>query len=54
MKADTARFCCAFAFVAALATAPLLWFCGCREFAAYIALAILLILAAFIGIREQA
>ena len=53
MKADTARTCCAFAFVASILTMILLGASGCREFAAYTACVILAIMAAFVGSTQD-
>ena len=53
MKADTARTCCAFAFVAAIVAMTLLGASGCREFAAYTACVILAIMATFVGSTQD-
>lgn len=52
MKADTARTLSATAFVAAILTMILLGASGCKEFAAYVACVILMIMSAFIGATQ--
>jgi hypothetical protein len=54
MSADTARTLSATAFVAAIISIILLGASGCREFSAYVACIILAILAAFVGVTQNA
>ena len=54
MTSDTARTCCSFAVVAGMATHVLLFAFGCRDFEAYTAVSILVIMAIFIGRTQDA
>ena len=54
MKTDTIRTASSFALVASIVTLVLLGASGCREFAAYVAVAILAVMAAFIGSTADA
>ena len=53
MTTDTIRTSCAFALVASVITAILLGASDCHDPAAYIAVAILAIMAAFIGSTQD-
>ena len=54
MKPDTIRTASSFALVASIVTLVLLGASGCREFAAYVAVVTLAVMAAFIGSTADA
>lgn len=53
MNPDTARACCAFAFVASIVTMILLAATSSPDFEGYVACAILAVMALFIGITQD-
>jgi hypothetical protein len=54
MNPDTARACCAFAFVASIVTMILLAATSSPDFEGYVACAILAVMALFIGLTQDA
>lgn len=53
MRPETARTCCAFAFVAFIVTGIALFAFGVRDFEPFVAIVCLLILAGFIGATQD-